>query len=662
VRRTGPESDRESASPPRRATRREPEPSGQETETGGDPVASLHRAVGNRAVQSAFEDTSAPGLTAERRPAEPESRVDSDAGATASSTDELRPGTGRPLPPGLREEAERRFGESFRDVRLHTGRAAGKQAESVSADAFTFGRNVVFAPGEYAASTERGRRLLAHELAHVAQQSGGSARSLARRQMEAAADRAAAEFSGTDGPVDVAEQGGTFLARQPTRSSPAVGQMSDEELRRAVALLRRRLRTGDDPQLRSNLEALVAELRRREREQFERDLEEFEESEPGVLSALLPARTRPYYRDPSESIESPTLRALTSGSKERTFGALVAGQSAAQTAATAGLVGAAVAGSIAVTVAGWPLVTSAAAMTVEAATQAGGYVLSLAVTNPIKTQAIAEFAVGMTMDVALSGGIEEFFQDLQTAGGAASMAAEVVVTLVIPIKQAGPGARKRVRVKTRVTSVDDSGNATVKVREAPSVETGRGGESTTRAAKETGTETPEGRPRSEGGPAEAGEGVEPGRKRATEKRTRQERKRELARDPDRGNAIDETSRREAEVALSLEERGDLPAPVRRPGAEESGDFVDGAGHEWDVKTPRSREVLEAKIPESRHEAGEPIGGEFDLASTVRDIETEFEVEGERVVLNTSFLTPADTEQLEEAVRREGLESIVLFYP
>jgi hypothetical protein len=43
----------------------------------------------------------------------------------------------------------------------------------VQAQAFTLGRDVVFGAGQYAPETMRGKRLLAHELTHVVQQSGG---------------------------------------------------------------------------------------------------------------------------------------------------------------------------------------------------------------------------------------------------------------------------------------------------------------------------------------------------------------------------------------------------------------------------------------------------------------------------------------------------------
>ncbi|MBV9790677.1 MAG: DUF4157 domain-containing protein [Chloroflexi bacterium] len=61
----------------------------------------------------------------------------------------------------------------FGAVRVHTGDRAASAARSLNADAFTYGRHIVFGAGQYAPSTSRGQRLLAHELTHVVQQQRG---------------------------------------------------------------------------------------------------------------------------------------------------------------------------------------------------------------------------------------------------------------------------------------------------------------------------------------------------------------------------------------------------------------------------------------------------------------------------------------------------------
>jgi hypothetical protein len=82
-------------------------------------------------------------------------------------------GGGTPLDEGTRSSMESAFGASFDDVRVHTDEQASKSAESVGANAYTVGSDVVFRSGQYSPSSAVGQRTLAHELAHVVQQSQG---------------------------------------------------------------------------------------------------------------------------------------------------------------------------------------------------------------------------------------------------------------------------------------------------------------------------------------------------------------------------------------------------------------------------------------------------------------------------------------------------------
>lgn len=66
---------------------------------------------------------------------------------------------------------ESRFGRDFCRVRVHTDERAAGSAKAVEALAFTVGHDVVFGSGQYNPGTAEGRRLLAHELTHVVQQS-----------------------------------------------------------------------------------------------------------------------------------------------------------------------------------------------------------------------------------------------------------------------------------------------------------------------------------------------------------------------------------------------------------------------------------------------------------------------------------------------------------
>lgn len=87
---------------------------------------------------------------------------------------------GEPLAPELRAFYEPRFGRDFSQVRLHRGPPAGARARALGARAYAFGRDIAFAPGEFSPRSIAGRRLIAHELAHVAQQ--GRAPPIGRRQ------------------------------------------------------------------------------------------------------------------------------------------------------------------------------------------------------------------------------------------------------------------------------------------------------------------------------------------------------------------------------------------------------------------------------------------------------------------------------------------------
>jgi Domain of unknown function (DUF4157) len=80
---------------------------------------------------------------------------------------------GKPLDGGTRNFFESRFDRDFSNVRVHTGAAAEKSARDLDAKAYTLGHNVVFGAKQFVPATHEGRSLLAHELTHVIQQSGG---------------------------------------------------------------------------------------------------------------------------------------------------------------------------------------------------------------------------------------------------------------------------------------------------------------------------------------------------------------------------------------------------------------------------------------------------------------------------------------------------------
>jgi hypothetical protein len=137
---------------------------------------------------------------------------------TPAVDDAVRTG-GEPLETGVRGEMERRFQHDFGAVRVHTDPAATASADAMRAHAYTVGEHVVFAPGQYEPRGDAGRRLLAHELAHVVQQR----RPAGGRFDESAAERDArdaAHMVASDGTPTVREAVGVgTLQRDPATSS-----------------------------------------------------------------------------------------------------------------------------------------------------------------------------------------------------------------------------------------------------------------------------------------------------------------------------------------------------------------------------------------------------------------------------------------------------------
>ena len=84
-------------------------------------------------------------------------------------------GQGQSLPDGVRNFFEARLNADLSSVRVHTGAAPESAARSLRARAFTVGSDIFFGAGHYRPDSARGRRLMAHELTHVIQQSSPTA-------------------------------------------------------------------------------------------------------------------------------------------------------------------------------------------------------------------------------------------------------------------------------------------------------------------------------------------------------------------------------------------------------------------------------------------------------------------------------------------------------
>lgn len=82
-------------------------------------------------------------------------------------------GSGTALSAETRAVMEPAFAADFSDVRVHADAEAAQISRQLTADAFTHGQDIYMAEGRYDPDTDDGKHLLAHELTHVVQQTGG---------------------------------------------------------------------------------------------------------------------------------------------------------------------------------------------------------------------------------------------------------------------------------------------------------------------------------------------------------------------------------------------------------------------------------------------------------------------------------------------------------
>jgi hypothetical protein len=172
-----------------------------------DWVLHLQRTVGNQAVAGLLQG----GIRPSRIPAQDEP-------------------TGEPLDPATRLFMESRFGQDFSQIRIHAQAGAEKSAQTLDAQAYTVGRDIVFGPGHYAPHTASGRQLLAHELVHALQQGSTMGWPGDGLQVARPGDRLEQE-------ADIAAQSalsGSAQAFQPTSVGRMVQRQQGEQKRGAV--------------------------------------------------------------------------------------------------------------------------------------------------------------------------------------------------------------------------------------------------------------------------------------------------------------------------------------------------------------------------------------------------------------------------------------------
>lgn len=114
---------------------------------------------------------------------------DTNLDSVPSIVNDVLASPGQPLDASTRGFMEDRFGHDFSGVRVHSDSRAAESAQAVAAKAYTVGQNVVFGQGHYSPTTSEGKRVFAHELAHVVQQSLGGGPSSNEASLEHEADR-----------------------------------------------------------------------------------------------------------------------------------------------------------------------------------------------------------------------------------------------------------------------------------------------------------------------------------------------------------------------------------------------------------------------------------------------------------------------------------------
>ncbi|HET7500718.1 MAG TPA: DUF4157 domain-containing protein, partial [Kofleriaceae bacterium] len=107
-----------------------------------------------------------------------------EASAHDSSLDGLESelGPGAPVDGRVASQVSRAIGRDVSAARIHKGDVAAAKAAEHDASAFTVGTNIVMGSGAPSAGTPEGDALLAHELAHTAQQQDAAGDATARRK------------------------------------------------------------------------------------------------------------------------------------------------------------------------------------------------------------------------------------------------------------------------------------------------------------------------------------------------------------------------------------------------------------------------------------------------------------------------------------------------
>jgi Domain of unknown function (DUF4157) len=146
---------------------------------------------------------------------------------------------GIPLDPRVRGEMEARFGTHFENVRIHDDDEAHRHAAELGSKAYTVGSDIVFGGDRYAPHTAEGKRLLAHELAHVVQQRRGGDMPGEGSEPALESDASAAADAFAAGATQVAVEGasspGVMHDKDDRRRKRGKGRYDDDDGRQKKA-------------------------------------------------------------------------------------------------------------------------------------------------------------------------------------------------------------------------------------------------------------------------------------------------------------------------------------------------------------------------------------------------------------------------------------------
>lgn len=127
---------------------------------------------------------------------------------------------------------------------------------------------------------------------------------------------------------------------------------------------------------------------------------------------------------------------------------------------------------------------------------------------------------------------------------------------------------------------------------------------------------------------------------------------DLARDPSHGGQITEQGIKEREIGLALESQGKLGKIIRDPQADGGAEFIDTTtGIKWDIKSFVS-------YPNGHTS---PRKGAFTVEKAMKKINAEFR-RGHNVIIDKRDLIPQHVKELEDAIKKNGVEDRIIWYP